>query len=243
MSDQTTNTTQNSENGANLQAEVALDIPQSGNEAGAGFRANERSRTSSALAEMLATPQGKMISTTLLTVLVVLGLIFLAITPAFSSINSQLEKNEFLRTRNQQLETKVNSLLTLQTKEQNLAEQLAAFDSLLGQDKFQDEIYTELVTLARQNNMTFRSMRFDEASTNASNYEDLVLSPRARFQRISFVAVGDINNAINLVGAIEDSKRIFDIDDIAIVEPQSENEVGVQLDINLRAMYWAATDE
>jgi Tfp pilus assembly protein PilO len=218
----------------------AEDLGMPDDEQAKSFRQKERAKTSNALSDALNTAQGKTFSTAILTAVVVAMMLFFAITPALSSINTQLEKNDALRRRNQQLETKYNSLLQLQSKETSMAQQLLEFDEILGESKQQADIYVELEALTRNSRLTFRSLRFDEITGTVRKYEKLSLSARIRYQRVKLIAQGDINNGLNLLDAIEKSKRIFDIEDVSIITPQSDDETGVQFDITMRVLYWAA---
>jgi Tfp pilus assembly protein PilO len=217
-----------------------LDVPGGDNK---GFMRRERRKTDSALSQLLATPQGKTISTALVTLLVVVMLIFFAITPALSSISTQLEKNTQLTDVVSRQDAKYNSILALQTKEQSLAEPLTKFAQVLSEDKHQAEIYTELHKLVTQNGLSFQSLRFTELTSVPAEYEELGISERAKLQRAKLIVTGGFTGGLSLLKQIEESSRIFDVEDLAITaspDGQQSASANGQLifDFSLRTIYW-----
>lgn len=226
--------------GAAASATDVLGAPGAGN---GGFMKRERRKTDSTLSQLLTTPQGKTISTALITLLVVVLLIFFAITPALSSISSQLEKNSQLTDVVSRQDTKYNSILTLQTKEQSLAEPLTKFAEVLSEDKHQAEIYTQLHKLVTQNGLSFQSLRFTELTSVPAEYEELGISERAKLQRAKLVVTGSFTGGLSLLKQIEESTRIFDVEDLAITaSPDAQQSAGANnqliFDFSLRTIYW-----
>ncbi len=221
----------------------ATDVLQAPGTDNKGFMKRERRKTDSAFSQLMATAQGRTISTALVTLLVVVMLIFFAITPALSSISSQVEKNTQLTDVVNRQDAKYNSILSLQTKEQTLAEPLTKFTQVLSEDKHQAEIYTELHKLVTQNGLSFQSLRYTELTSTPTEYEELGISERAKLQRVKLVVTGSFTGGLSLLKQIEESSRIFDVEDLAITantDSQGSSTASSQLifDYSLRTIYW-----
>lgn len=219
-------------------AKVELEGAQ-GQKAGAGFRNKDRTLTSSALDEILSTPQGKTVATGLMTALVVALLFFFAITPALSSISRQLEKNDALRTRTAAMEEKSRNLLILQSKEVTNATALQNFDKYLNEDKHQDAIYTELLSLADKHEFTFVSVRYEIAVDIPERFIEKGLPSNVQFQTVRLSLKGDVADVPAMLKDIENQNRIYDIEEVAVTPSKdSDSAADVSFDITLLTLYW-----
>lgn len=258
-----TDTSQNSAQDQNLpQAELALDTSK--NEAQSGktlvsSQRNSRSQVSKMLNEVLESPQGKTIASGLLTATVVVLLITVAIVPALSSITTQIKRNEVLRDRNEEMEAKIENLLTLQSQEQQNATSLSEFNALLGERLYQDDIYSFMFDRTQSLGLVFQSLSFDIGDADSANIDTInesgttsgeILPPELQLQVVNLQVKGQPDNIIQLIRTLESDKRIYDITSISITEDEDNagNEDIAQSErlvanISMTTLYWDLGEE
>ncbi len=222
------------------QLDITLDDQKAKEEkANQSFRANERTKTSSAWIEALNTPKGKTFTTALITILIVALLIFFAISPALSSITAQLEKNKQLSERIATMDQKIQDLNALSAKEVQLESQLEVFESYFGEDKHQDAIFDELKDITADAGMSFISVSFSDSDPNAINkYKEADLNNKLQAQDVKLVVTGRLDSLTNLIEKIEGSTRILDVETMSVSKLEVNNDEEVQVDLLIKSFFW-----
>lgn len=222
------------------QLDIALDDQKPEEEKPSqSFRAKERTKTSSAWLEALNTTKGKTFTTALISILIVALLIFFAISPALSSITTQLEKNKKLSERIATMDQKIQDLNSLSSKEVQLESDLQTFESYFGEDKHQDVIFDELKAITADAGMSFISVNFSDSDPNAiSKYKEADLNNKLQSQDVKLVVTGRLESLVDLVESIEKSKRILDVETMSVSKLEVNNDEEVQVDFLIKSFYW-----
>jgi len=197
----------------------------------------ERRRLSSAALEALATPPGRTIATGLLSLLTVAGLLFFAISPAISSISRQVEINAALTARNEQLENKRTILFGLIQKEKENTALIEKFDKLLGKDRYQPEIYTEVLAAVTSVGGGFEAINYDDSQDRNSPYTALSPNGYLRTQRVSLVVKVNSGQLLQLLKLIEKSQRLLIVENFTINPITKENPTELRATVNMTTFY------
>lgn len=227
--------TQNSEAEAPAKGELVLDNTA---ELKKNFRQKERSRTSSAFTEALNTPQGKVFTAGIITLLSVAALFFLAIAPALGSITNQLELNQRLTEKISNMKRKQDNLSALAKKEADNSQKLTEFKELFSDDKKQSELYEDLLDATNSSNLTFRGVSFAPLEGGIGKYPDLGLSERTQLQTVRLVTEGELDKLETLIGYLETNKRVVNITDVNLSVPDVQNPSNLSIEVVMESIYW-----
>jgi hypothetical protein len=207
-------------------------------------RGRQGEKFSESISKILESKQGKTYSTAILSILLVAVMFFFAITPAVSSITSQLEVNAELRERINSMTTKQQNLNTLLAKDRENTSSIEEFKSILGNDLNESIDYETLLELLDSNNMQLRSINFSEQRGIPEEYVELGASSKLRNVNVRLVVLGSLSGATSLTADIEANKRLYDIEEITISEPEDIRDTDdYQVEYNLRAFYWQQFEE
>ncbi|MFW5702768.1 MAG: hypothetical protein ACOCXP_02260 [Candidatus Dojkabacteria bacterium] len=238
---------ENNQQGANPEDEASaqggnqIEQDQAGRQQSSVRDKNEE--TANALMETINSTQGNTVITILLSAAVSALLFFFAIAPALSSITSQLEKNEALRERITAQEQKLQSLNVLSGKNQNRASEIGLFNSYVGEDLSQDEIYLQMLEIAEDARMDFNSIAFEVEQPNVEVYEQTAFSPKTRVQTVNLTVTGQLSNLDTLLNELERSTRPYDVRSVQLTNGDEDNLNIVTANIAINTIYWQKTLE
>jgi|GEM_PF-4387792 len=214
------------------------------------------------LIALMKTSRGGVISTAATTLLILAGMLFFAITPAITTIQAQLDKNQQLQDVNGQMNQKYQRLVTLKKKEDDNAASLTRFNELFSlfglktpEGTRQKEVYAEINTMASASGLSFQTASFSEdpvdkkndfgagaaGSLSASTVrpKEPNIADRTRYMRIAISLTGNIADFPKMLAALETSKRVYLLESVNIGQNKGTGgTTGQTFQLSLLTLYW-----
>lgn len=194
---------------------------------------------------LIQTSQGKSYTVTFATGLLVLIMMMVALFPAASSIFARLTENTQREGAVEQINSKLTNIRTLAAKEQTARTLSVAISDLIPNGFNQDDVLAELLTLANQNQVNLINYRTADLEPTADSLRALgALSSKASGKIITLTVDGGRGQLENLIAALENSIRVFNIRSISYSLLTSTQDIFVagtafRMTITFETYFWA----
>lgn len=234
----TDSTNENNAVNAAVEQVKAIDaLPVENQSLGATNKVRRR-QAAAALTAALSTTQRKTIATGLISLLVVVALLFFAISPALASISKQLEVNQQLTARNAALTSKRDTLYGLIKTETDNADAITEFDGIFSERKYQTAIYIEVLEYLTESGLSFLSISFDQNGSLPERYIGVSPNDRLRVQQTNLAASGNYGQILAFLKKLEDAKRIFNVENLSFAPLDKNTKDNYRVSVNISTFYW-----
>ncbi len=176
------------------------------------------------LEALTETAERKTYTVALATVAVVIIMIFFAIRPAVVSIFDRLSENKEKRRVITQLDTKYESLLSLNKMESDRADTLGLLDVSMPLGRMEEFVVANVMLMLQENNLRFQSISISE-SDKTPGVKTRLEYPKHKSITTNLTVTGQRSNIVQLVKDLEDFPRIIHITRVTVVPNLEDGDV------------------